>query len=393
MSKNISILGSTGSIGRQTLDIVAKSNGQLKITGLAAGTNIELLQKQIAEFKPKIVAVKRAKDVQTIKTNFPAIKVFCEQDGLTEVACFEESEVCVVAIVGVVALLPTIEAIKRKKTIAFASKEILVAAGNIVMPLLKEHGAKLFPVDSEHSAVMQLLSPKVTDEGVVYQTDQLRKIILTASGGAFRDEPLAKLAGKKANEAQNHPVWNMGKKITVDSATLMNKGLEVIEAHWLFDIPYEKIEVVIHPQSIVHAMAEYLDGSITAQLGLPDMHLPIQYALFYPERKPTNDFDLSIEKMAQLTFSLPDTKRYPSLSLAYQAGKTGGTAPVVLNAVNECCVEMFLAGKIGFLEIPEIVARVLTDHKVIKDPDLDTIIATDEEIRKEQNKWLKVRSA
>jgi len=382
--KKLVILGSTGSIGRQALKVAEKNPEQLEILGLAAGENTEVLREQIEKFRPRIVSVAKDEDRKILKQEFPKIEIVCCEQGLIDVSTCAEAAICLVAIVGVTALLPTIEAIKKGKDIAIASKEILVMAGSVVMPLAEKHGVKILPVDSEHSAIMQALPPRINQQGsFVYEKDAVSKIILTASGGAFRDLTMEEIKTKNVEDALTHPNWDMGPKITIDSATLMNKGLEVIEAHWLFDLAYEKIEVLIHPQSIVHSMVEYIDGSVIAQLGIPDMCLPIQHALFYPERVAAAWPKLNFDGLNELTFKTPDDNKYKCLTLAYEAGKKGGAMPAVLNAANERCVELFRAGKISFLDIAEKVEQALADHETIETPDLETIIAVDRKVREQ----------
>jgi 1-deoxy-D-xylulose-5-phosphate reductoisomerase len=362
-TKKIVILGSTGSIGRQTLDVIAASSGRFEVVALSAGENIKLLLEQINLFKPTVVCVRQEKDVGKIKEVFPNLQVFFGESGLVELAKLPEADIVLVSIVGVAALLPTIEAIKHKKDIALASKEVLVAAGLIVMDLVKKYGVKMLPVDSEHAAIMQCFEPEISSSGYLeYPVNNISKIILTASGGAFHDTPKEDLHGKTSKDALRHPNWQMGKKITIDSATLMNKGLEVIEAHWLFDLPYKKIEVVIHPQSIIHSLVEYIDGSVLAQLGAPDMRIPIQHALYYPGRRIAAWPKLDLLKVKQLSFKKPDAETFKALKLAYQAGEAGGTMPAVLNAVNEEAVQLFLDEKISFLDIAELVEAALSVH-------------------------------
>ncbi len=379
MVKKIAILGSTGSIGKQALEIVAASDGQLAVSGLAAGENLELFIEQIKKYKPQAVSVRKPEDAAKIKQIFPDLAVYSGETGLTKIATLPEIELVLVAVVGVAALQTTIEAIKQKKDIALASKEVLVAAGELIMPLVRQYGVKLLPVDSEHSAVMQALNPQVSKENYfVYPAEKIKKIILTASGGAFRDLNRDELTEKTFADALKHPIWQMGRKITIDSATLINKGLEVIEAHWLFGVNYDEIEVVIHPQSIIHSLVEFVDGSVLAQLGLPDMRLPIQYALYYPERRSSDRPKLDLIKTKQLTFKEPDKKTFKGLQLAYQAGKTGGTMPAVFNAANEAAVNLFVAEKIKFLDIAESIAQVMAAHQSITKPTLEQIIAADQ---------------
>ena len=326
--KKIAILGSTGSIGTQTLEIV-RTNGDLEVTALAAGNNIDLLEKQIREFKPKLAAVwkeERANELKD-KINDLDVKVVSGMDGLLEVARQPESEILVTAIVGMIGILPTIEAINAGKDIALANKETLVTAGHIIMPLAKEKGVSILPVDSEHSAIFQSLQGG--------QQKALHKILLTASGGPFRGKKLEDLANIQVEDALKHPNWAMGRKITIDSSTMVNKGLEVIEAKWLFGVDVDQIQVVVQPQSIIHSMVEYEDGAVIAQLGTPDMKLPIQYALYYPERRYLPGDRLDFSTLQQITFEQPDLETFYGLKLAFEAGRTGGSLPTVLNAANE----------------------------------------------------------
>lgn len=346
--KKIAILGSTGSIVTQTLEIV-RTNGDLEVTALAAGNNIDLLEKQIREFKPKLAAVwkeERANELKD-KINDLDVKVVSGMDGLLEVARQPESEILVTAIVGMIGILPTIEAINAGKDIALANKETLVTAGHIIMPLAKEKGVSILPVDSEHSAIFQSLQGG--------QQKALHKILLTASGGPFRGKKLEDLANIQVEDALKHPNWAMGRKITIDSSTMVNKGLEVIEAKWLFGVDVDQIQVVVQPQSIIHSMVEYEDGAVIAQLGTPDMKLPIQYALYYPERRYLPGDRLNFSTLQQITFEQPDLETFYGLKLAFEAGRTGGSLPTVLNAANEKAVALFLDRKIKYLQIPEII--------------------------------------
>jgi 1-deoxy-D-xylulose-5-phosphate reductoisomerase len=363
---------------------VQENPDKLQVVALAAGKNIPVLLEQIKVFRPQVVSVQDAEDVAKVKKVFPELMVVCGEAGLCQCATHPDAALVLVAVVGVAALKPTIEAIKLKKDIALASKEILVAAGSIVTELVKKHGVKMLPVDSEHSAIMQSAGPVLTTQGYfTYPVESIEKIILTASGGAFRGIPRHELAHKKPVDALKHPNWSMGKKITIDSATLINKGLEVIEAHWLFGLPYEKIDVVIHPQSIIHSMVEYVDSSVVAQMGLPDMRLPIQYAFFYPERQATNWPKLKFTDIKELTFREPDLHAFKGLRLAYEAGRLGGTMPAVFNAANEQAVELFLQGKIGFLDIAELIEKVMLAHKTVAQPQLLEIISSDQWARTE----------
>ena len=378
--KKIAILGSTGSIGTQTLEIV-RTNGDLEVTALAAGNNIDLLEKQIREFKPKLAAVwkeERANELKD-KINDLDVKVVSGMDGLLEVARQPESEILVTAIVGMIGILPTIEAINAGKDIALANKETLVTAGHIIMPLAKEKGVSILPVDSEHSAIFQSLQGG--------QQKALHKILLTASGGPFRGKKLEDLANIQVEDALKHPNWAMGRKITIDSSTMVNKGLEVIEAKWLFGVDVDQIQVVVHPQSIVHSAVEYDDGAVIAQLGLPDMKLPIQYALVYPERRPMHAPFMDLFAIHQLTFEAPDTETFPGLALAYRAAREGGSMPTVFNAANEMAVKLLLQKKIRFVQIPEILEMAMEHHHTIENPDVVQILQAEaetyEQIRQE----------
>ena len=369
--KKIAILGSTGSIGTQTLEIV-RTNGDLEVTALAAGNNIDLLEKQIREFKPKLAAVwkeERANELKD-KINDLDVKVVSGMDGLLEVARQPESEILVTAIVGMIGILPTIEAINAGKDIALANKETLVTAGHIIMPLAKEKGVSILPLDSEHSAIFQSLQGG--------QQKALHKILLTASGGPFRGKKLEDLENIQVEDALKHPNWAMGRKITIDSSTMVNKGLEVIEAKWLFGVDVDQIQVVVQPQSIIHSMVEYEDGAVIAQLGTPDMKLPIQYALYYPERRYLPGDRLDFSKLSQITFEKPDYKVFRGLSLAIEAGKTGGTMPTVFNAANERAVAKFLKGEIKYTDIVRSIEKCMDAHKVSAHPDLEEILATEQ---------------
>ena len=357
--KKIAILGSTGSIGTQTLEIV-RTNGDLEVTALAAGNNIDLLEKQIREFKPKLAAVwkeERANELKD-KINDLDVKVVSGMDGLLEVARQPESEILVTAIVGMIGILPTIEAINAGKDIALANKETLVTAGHIIMPLAKEKGISILPVDSEHSAIFQSLQGG--------QQKALHKILLTASGGPFRGKKLEDLANIQVEDALKHPNWAMGRKITIDSSTMVNKGLEVIEAKWLFGVDVDQIQVVVQPQSIIHSMVEYEDGAVIAQLGTPDMKLPIQYALYYPERRYLPGDRLDFSTLQQITFEQPDLETFYGLKLAFEAGRTGGSLPTVLNAANEKAVALFLDRKIKYRQILKLYRRVWKRIKILR---------------------------
>ncbi|MEM8779003.1 MAG: 1-deoxy-D-xylulose-5-phosphate reductoisomerase [Cyanobacteria bacterium P01_G01_bin.49] len=378
--KKISILGSTGSIGTQTLEIVEQYPEQFQIVGLATRSNVDLLATQVKQFRPEIVAICDENKLGTLKDAIASLDyspiILAGEAGVTEVASYGDAESVVTGIVGCAGLLPTIAAIKAGKDIALANKETLIAGGPVVLPLIEKYGVKLLPADSEHSAIFQCL------QGV--PNGGLRRIILTASGGAFRDWPVEQLKFVTVQDALKHPNWSMGQKITVDSATLMNKGLEVIEAHFLFGMDYQDIDIVIHPQSIIHSLIELQDTSVLAQLGWPDMRLPLLYALSWPERIYTDWETLDLVKAGNLTFREPDHNKYPCMQLAYAAGKAGGAMPAILNAANEQAVALFLAQKISFLEIPrviEITCDRFTSHNPLA-PSLDDILEADKWARK-----------
>ena len=379
--KKIAILGSTGSIGTQTLEIV-RNNGDLEVTALAAGNNIDLLEQQIREFRPKLAAVWKEERAAELKSRVRDmdIEIVSGMDGLLSVAAEPESEILVTAIVGMIGILPTIEAIKAGKDIALANKETLVTAGHIIMPLAKERGVSILPVDSEHSAIFQSLQGG--------QRKALHKILLTASGGPFRGKKREELKDIRVEDALKHPNWEMGKKITIDSSTMVNKGLEVIEAKWLFGVAVDQIQVVVQPQSIIHSMVEYEDGAVIAQLGTPDMKLPIQYALYYPERRYLPGGRLDFAALQQITFEKPDMDTFYGLKLAYEAGRRGGSLPTVLNAANERAVAMFLDRKIGYLQIPEIIQACMENHKNIENPTVEEILKTEQETYQFiKNRW------
>ena len=370
--KKIAILGSTGSIGTQTLEIV-RQNPDLEVAALSAGSNVELMEKQIREFHPRKAAMwseKAAADLAGRVADLD-VEIVYGMEGLLEIAAAEEAEILVTAIVGMIGIRPTIAAIEQGKTIALANKETLVTAGHLIMPLAKKHGVSILPVDSEHSAIFQSMNGE--------NKERISKIILTASGGPFRGKKREDLVKMTIEDALKHPNWSMGKKVTIDSASLVNKGLEVMEAGWLFDVPLEKIQVVVHPQSIVHSAVEYEDGAIMAQLGVPDMKLPIQYALFYPDRRPMPGKRVDLFALGQLTFERPDTDTFRGLALAYEAAKTGGSMPTVYNAANEKAVALFVERKIGFLQIPELIERCMGNHKVIKNPSVEEILHAEAE--------------
>ena len=373
--KHISILGSTGSIGTQTLDVV-RTNQDIQVEALAAGRNINLLFEQIKEFQPKLVCVydaEKAKELEYIlKKENLNITVMTGMEGLLACATIAEAEIVVTAFVGMIGIRPTIEAIKAGKHIALANKETLVTAGHIIMPLAKEKNVAILPVDSEHSAIFQSLQGNAGNK--------INRILLTASGGPFRGKTKEDLKKVQVEDALKHPNWSMGRKITIDSSTLVNKGLEVIEAKWLFEADASQIEVVVHPQSIIHSMIEYEDGAVIAQLGTPDMKLPIQYALYYPERKGPTSARLDFTKLRSLEFYEPDVEVFPALSMAYEALAMGGTMPTVYNAANEWSVAAFLDRKIGYTDIVENIRRQMDVHKVIAVPSLEEILATEQEV-------------
>lgn len=370
--KKIAILGSTGSIGTQTLDVIRAHSDELEVVALAAGSNKERLKEQIREFHPELVSLSDEKKAQELKEELAgeAVEVVCGMDGLIEVAGIDSADVVVTAVVGMMGILPTMEAIRTGKDIALANKETLVTAGHLIIPMAREYGVSILPVDSEHSAIFQCLQgePKKA----------LDKILLTASGGPFRGKNAEFLETVTLEDALNHPNWSMGPKITIDSSTMVNKGLEVMEAKWLFGVDYSQIEVVIQPQSIIHSMVQYIDGAVIAQLGTPDMRVPIEYALFYPERRSLPGDRLDFSKLSQITFEKPDYKVFRGLSLAIEAGKTGGTMPTVFNAANERAVAKFLKGEIKYTDIVRSIEKCMDAHKVSAHPDLEEILATEQ---------------
>lgn len=371
--KNIAILGSTGSIGTQTLDIV-REQGDLRVWALTAGKNIKLLEKQIREFRPKFAAVwdeEDAKRLRLMVSDLP-VQIASGMEGLIEAAVIPESEILVTAVVGMIGLRPTIAAIRAKKSIALANKETLVTAGHLIMPLADEHQVPILPVDSEHSAIFQALNGE--------KGNRIHKILLTASGGPFRGRKKEDLKQICVEDALKHPNWSMGRKITIDSATMINKGLEVMEAKWLFGTDLDQIQVVIQPQSVIHSMVEYEDGSIIAQLGTPDMRLPIQYALYYPKRRPLSGERLDFYSLGSITFEQPDLDTFEGLRLAYQAARRGGNMPTILNAANERAVAKFLDHKITFLEITQIINECMLHCKYLEQPDLDEILDTERSV-------------
>ena len=372
--KNIMLLGSTGSIGTQTLEVV-RSNEDLKVVSLAAYQNIDLLEKQIAEFAPEVVCVYREEKALELKKRLQGLSkvtVLTGMEGLIACATVSSGDIAVAAIVGMIGIRPVIEAIQAKKDIAFANKETLVTAGHLIMPLVEKMGVKLLPVDSEHSAIFQCL------QGACHK--EIENLILTASGGPFRGKKREELKKVTLQDALKHPNWSMGKKITVDSSTMVNKGLEVIEARWLFDISFDRIQVIIQPQSIIHSMVEFRDGAVMAQLGTPDMRLPIEYALCYPERRQCMGERLDFKGISAITFEQPDTETFRGLALAYEAGKIGGSMPTVLNAANERAVSLFLQEKISYLAMAELIESAMEAHKVIAKPSLEEILACEQEV-------------
>lgn len=368
--KKIAILGSTGSIGTQTLDIV-REQGDIQVVAMAAGSNISLLEAQMREFKPSLVSVWDEKKVSELRTNTKdlGIKIVSGMEGLLEVSVIPESEILVTAIVGMLGIRPTIAAIKAGKKIALANKETLVTAGHIIIPLAKEYKVPILPVDSEHSAIFQSL------QGA--GDNKISRILLTASGGPFRGRKADELKNIQVEDALKHPNWSMGRKITIDSSTLVNKGLEVMEAKWLFDVALDQIQVVVHPQSVIHSAVEYQDGAVIAQLGTPDMRLPIQYALYYPERRNLSGRRLDLFEIADLTFEKPDTDTFRGLALAYQAMEKGGNIPTVYNAANEKAVSLFLDRKISYPEITELIEACMENAEFIDHPDVDEILGTE----------------
>ena len=370
--KKIAILGSTGSIGTQTLDVV-RENVDIEVVSLAAGSNTELLEKQVREFHPKVVCVYQKERAADLKERLKdkTVKIVTGMDGLIEAACIPEAEIVVTAVVGMIGIRPTIAAIEAGKDIALANKETLVTAGHLIIPLAREKAIRILPVDSEHSAIFQSLQGNAGNK--------IQKILLTASGGPFRGKKQEDLLNVKVEDALKHPNWSMGRKITIDSSTMINKGLEVIEAKWLFDVSVDEIQVVVQPQSVIHSMVEYEDGSVIAQLGTPDMKLPIQYALYYPERRYLPGDRLDFWSLSHLDFEKPDLDTFYGLALAYEAGREGGSMPTVLNAANELAVSMFLDGQITYLEIVEIIEDCMKAHKKIENPSLEQILMTEQE--------------
>lgn len=378
--KKIAILGSTGSIGTQTLDVV-RANGDIQVLGISAGRNIKKLEEQAREFSPRLVAVwdeKAAEDLR-IRLQDMDIKIVSGMDGLLELASMDETEILVTAIVGMLGIRPTIQAICSGKDIALANKETLVTAGHLIMPMAEKYGVKILPVDSEHSAVFQALNGE--------ERKEIQKLLITASGGPFRGRKRADLESVTLADTLKHPNWVMGQKITVDSATLVNKGLEVMEARWLFDVDLDQIQVVVQPQSVIHSMVEFKDGGIMAQLGTPDMRLPIQYALYYPHRRYLDGERLDFAKLGQITFEEPDMETFLGLPMAIQAAREGGSMPTVFNAANELAVRKFLHEEIRFLDIYDIIGQSMERHKKMESPDLDEILA----VENETYQWIESR--
>lgn len=378
--KKIAILGSTGSIGTQILDVV-RLNGDIEVLGISAGSNVELLERQVREFHPRLAAVWKEEAARELAVRIAdtETKVVSGMDGLLELSRMPETEILVTAIVGMIGIRPTMEAIRAGKDIALANKETLVTAGHLIIPMAKEYGVKILPVDSEHSAIFQALHGENPKE--------IAKLLITASGGPFRGKKTEELAHVTLADTLKHPNWVMGQKITVDSATLVNKGLEVMEAKWLFDMDLDNIEVVVQPKSIIHSMVEFKDGAVMAQLGTPDMRLPIQYALYYPERRYLDGERLDFRTLTQITFEEPDMKTFKGLPMAMEASRCGGSMPTVFNAANELAVNKFLHEKIGFLDIYEIIGQSMSRHKVIPHPDLEEILA----VEKETYQWIESR--
>ncbi len=370
--RRIAILGSTGSIGTQTLEVV-EQNKDIEVTALAAGSNIRLLEQQIRKFHPRLAAVwseEKAKELRTAVADLD-VRIEAGMDGMIAVATEEKAQTVVTAVVGMIGILPTIAAIQAGRDIALANKETLVTAGHLIIPMVKEQGVRLLPVDSEHSAIFQCLNGE--------HGNRIQKILLTASGGPFRGWTREQMKNIQVEDALKHPNWSMGRKITIDSSTMVNKGLEVMEARWLFGVEMDQVQVVVQPQSVIHSMVEFEDGAVMAQLGTPDMKLPIQYALYYPERRPLAGDRLDFWKLKEIRFEKPDFENFPALSLAYRAGKTGGSLPTVFNAANERAVSMFLNRKIGYLTIVDIIESAMERHQVISDPSVEQILETERE--------------
>lgn len=369
--KNISVLGSTGSIGTQTLDVVRKNN-DIKVVALSAGNNVELLEQQVREFRPSFVSMADDKALVRLRarlSDVTGIEYGTGMDGLIHTAAMEQAEIVVTAVVGMMGIVPTIEAINAGKDIALANKETLVTAGHIIMKLAAEKGVRILPVDSEHSAIFQCLNGE--------RQNKIHKILLTASGGPFRGRTIEQMRDIKVEDALKHPNWAMGRKITIDSSTMVNKGLEVMEARWLFGVELDQVQVVVQPQSVIHSMVEFEDGAVMAQLGTPDMRLPIQYALYYPERRFLDTQHLDFWKLNQITFEKPDMINFRGLALAYEAGRKGGNVPTMFNAANELAVAMFLDRKIKYLDIIDIIEQTMTNIEYIDNPDVKQILDTE----------------
>lgn len=378
--KKIAILGSTGSIGTQTLDVV-RANGDIEVLGISAGRNVKMLEEQAREFHPKLIAVwdeNAARDL-AVRLQDMDVKILSGMEGLLELARMPETDILVTAVVGMIGIRPTMEGIKAGKDIALANKETLVTAGHLIIPMAKEYGVQILPVDSEHSAIFQALHGE--------EKKQVEKLLITASGGPFRGRKREDLKHVTLADTLKHPNWVMGQKITVDSATLVNKGLEVMEAKWLFDVDLDHIQVVVQPKSIIHSMVEFKDGAVMAQLGTPDMRLPIQYALYYPERRYLDGERLDFRRLKEITFEEPDMDTFLGLPMAMKAARKGGSMPTVFNAANELAVKMFLQEKIGFLDIYEIIGESMERHHVTQNPDLDEIL----EVENETYKWIESR--
>lgn len=369
--KTIAILGSTGSIGTQTLEVV-RANGDIRVAALAAGKNIKLLEQQIREFHPRLAAVADEEDAKALKMAVAdlSVEILFGEEGREAVAVCEEAEILVTAIVGMIGILPTVRAIEAGKNIALANKETLVTAGHLIMPLARQCGVRILPVDSEHSAIFQSLNGE--------NPQQIHKLLITASGGPFRGRKKEELKNVRVEDALKHPNWSMGQKITIDSATLVNKGLEVMEARWLFGMDLDQIQVVVQPQSVIHSMVEFVDGAIIAQLGTPDMKLPIQYALYYPERRFLSGDRLDFARLAQITFEEPDTDTFLGLPLAYRAARAGGSMPTVFNAANEKAVSKFLHREIGFTDIYEIITECMEAHQIRQNPSVEEILEAEQ---------------
>lgn len=376
--KTIAILGSTGSIGTQTLEVV-RANGDIRVAALGAGKNIDLLERQIREFHPRLACVGAEEDAKTLRTRVAdlSVEICSGMDGLKEVAVCEEADTLVTAIVGMIGIVPTIEAIKAGKDIALANKETLVTAGHLIMPLAARYGVKILPVDSEHSAIFQCLNGEKDRSG---NANRIDKILLTASGGPFRGKTYEELKKVRVEDALKHPNWAMGQKITIDSASMVNKGLEVMEARWLFDVPPDQIQVVVQPQSIIHSMVQFADGAVVAQLGTPDMKLPISYALYYPERRFLAGERLDFAKISSISFENPDPDTFLGLKYALEAARTGGSMPTVFNAANERAVRKFLNREIGFTGIYDIIRYCMDHHSVIPSPDVTQILDTEQSV-------------